>query len=94
MDFSFIYDEIRQLYKPYGRESIDPVVLIKINKYTDEVIEKSARYYENELQKEISLDREAHGKKPLKESEKNCVIQCFSLIRRGDVYEEGENQDC
>ncbi|MDE6921612.1 MAG: transposase [Lachnospiraceae bacterium] len=30
MDFSFIYDEVRDLYKPYGRESIDPVVLIKI----------------------------------------------------------------
>ena len=30
MDFSFIYDEVKDLYKPYGRESIDPVVLIKI----------------------------------------------------------------
>lgn len=30
MDFSFIYDKVRDLYKPYGRESIDPVVLIKI----------------------------------------------------------------
>lgn len=29
MDFSFIYDEVRDLYKPYGRESMDPVVLIK-----------------------------------------------------------------
>lgn len=34
------------------------------------MIEKSARYYEDELQREISTDREAHGKKPLKESEK------------------------
>lgn len=166
MDFSFIYDEVRDLYKPYGRESIDPVVLIKItfiqyifgirsmrktieeievnfayrwflgygmheqiphfstfgknysrrfegtrlfehifqrilkeacdcgfvdeekffidgthikanannHKYTDEAIEKSARYYEDELQKEITLDREAHGKKPLKESEKKPEI--------------------
>lgn len=30
MDFSFIYDLVRDLYKPYGRESIDPVVLVKI----------------------------------------------------------------
>ena len=30
IDLSFIYDEVRDLYKPYGRESIDPVVLIKI----------------------------------------------------------------
>lgn len=30
IDLSFIYDEVKDLYKPYGRESIDPVVLIKI----------------------------------------------------------------
>lgn len=30
LDMSFIYDEVRDLYKPYGRESIDPIVLIKI----------------------------------------------------------------
>ena len=162
IDFSFVYELVEDLYKPYGRESIDPVVLIKItfiqyifgipsmrktieeievnfayrwflgyglyekiphfstfgknytrrfadsdifeqifkrilleaqkcgfiddeklfidgshikasannHKYTDEVIEKSARVYEAELQEEISRDREAHGKKPLKEKEK------------------------
>lgn len=30
LDFSFIYEVVKDLYKPYGRESIDPVVLIKI----------------------------------------------------------------
>ncbi|CAG9701637.1 hypothetical protein CNEO_10162 [Clostridium neonatale] len=30
IDFSFIYHEVKDLYKPYGSESIDPVVLIKI----------------------------------------------------------------
>lgn len=162
LDLSFIYEEVKDLYKPYGRESIDPVVLIKIvmiqylfgirsmrqtikdievnfayrwylgygmhegiphfstfgknysrrfqdtdlfenifkrillevekygfiqdenifidgthikananhHKYRDEVIEASARYYEEALQEEISADRERHGKKPLKESEK------------------------
>ena len=30
IDLSFIYDEVKDLYKPYGRESIDPVVLMKI----------------------------------------------------------------
>ena len=30
INLDFIYDEVRDLYKPYGRESIDPVVLIKI----------------------------------------------------------------
>ena len=29
IDFSFIYDEVRDLYSLYGRPSIDPVVLIK-----------------------------------------------------------------
>lgn len=30
LDFSFIYDVVKDLYKPYVRESIDPVVLVKI----------------------------------------------------------------
>ena len=30
IDLSFIYDKVKDLYKPGGRESIDPVVLIKI----------------------------------------------------------------
>lgn len=162
MDFSFIYDKVQDLYKPYGRESIDPVVLIKIpliqylfgipsmrrtieeievhfayrwflgyginekiphfstfgknyvrrfqdstifedifkeilteaekcgfidkeklfidgshikanannHKYTDAIVEKTVRAYEEELQDEIKSDREKHGKKPLKETEK------------------------
>lgn len=30
IDLSFIYDKVKDLYKPGGCESIDPVVLIKI----------------------------------------------------------------
>ena len=30
IDLSFIYDEVKGLYSDFGRESIDPVVLIKI----------------------------------------------------------------
>lgn len=30
LDFHFIYDVVKDLYKPFGRESIDPVVLVKI----------------------------------------------------------------
>lgn len=30
INLDFIYDEVKDLYKPYGCESIDPVVLIKI----------------------------------------------------------------
>lgn len=162
IDFSFIYEIVKDLYKPYGRESIDPVVLVKItfiqyvfgipsmrktieeievnfayrwflgyginesiphfstfgknyvrrfkdsdtfeqifkhilaeayqcgfikdeqifidgshikanansHKYQDREIEKAARVYEEELQEEIEKDRNIHGKKPLKESEK------------------------
>lgn len=30
IDLSFIYDKVKDLYSPYGTESIDPVVLFKI----------------------------------------------------------------
>ena len=32
IDFSFIYDKVKDLYSPLGAPSIDPVVLIKIMK--------------------------------------------------------------
>lgn len=162
IDMSFIYEEVKDLYSDFGRESIDPVVLIKIamiqyifgipsmrktireievnfayrwylgygmhekiphfstfgknysrrfkdtdlfekifskilsevaangfldteslfidgthikasansHKYQNEVIRKEARSYEKELQEEIKRDRQEHGKKPLKEKEK------------------------
>ena len=161
IDFSFIYGLVKDMYSPFGRESIDPVVLIKIpllqylfgirsmrrtiaeievnvayrwflgygmyekiphfstfgkdhvrrfkgtdlfeqifkrilseayacgfideeklfidgthvkasansHRHRDREIEKAARAYEEELQEEIAKDREAHGKKPLKEKE-------------------------
>lgn len=45
------------------------------HKYKKEVVEKSAKYYEEELQKEIAKDRETHGKKPLKQSEEELKIK-------------------
>ncbi len=36
-------------------------------KYVDEVVEEQALWYEQQLMDEIQKDREAHGKKPLKE---------------------------
>jgi transposase len=39
------------------------------HKHRREIVEKSARYYEEELKKEIDSDRQAHGKKPLKEAD-------------------------
>lgn len=35
------------------------------------VAHEQALWYEEELQKEITKDREAHGKKPLKEKDRN-----------------------
>lgn len=35
------------------------------------IAHEEARYYEEQLQKEIDADREAHGKKPLKDKDKN-----------------------
>ena len=159
IDLSFIYPLVKDLYSPFGAESIDPVVLIKLNiiqytfgirsmrqtikeievntayrwyigyglteriphfstfsknyarrfegtdlferifmavvdeiikhgfiddenafidgshikanannhKYQKAMVEKSTRFYEEELQKEIAKDRMEHGKKPLKE---------------------------
>ncbi len=38
------------------------------HRYEKKMVEKAARYYEEELRNEINADREAHEKKPLKES--------------------------
>ena len=38
-------------------------------KYVDEIVEEEAKWYEKELREEIDRDREAHGKKPLKDTE-------------------------
>lgn len=38
-------------------------------KYTKEEVNATARYYQNELDEEISKDRELHGKKPLSDKD-------------------------
>ena len=30
IDFSFIYDKVKELYSPVGRRSVDPVLLVKM----------------------------------------------------------------
>ena len=40
------------------------------------VAHEQALWYEEELQKEITKDRETHGKKPLKEKDKNAPPSC------------------
>jgi transposase len=187
IDLSFIYELVKELYSPYGAESIDPVVLIKLNilqyvfgirsmrqtikeievnnayrwyigyglseklphfstfskNYTrrfegtdlfeqifkkvieeiikhgfiDEesvfidgthikanannnkkrkvIVEKSVRFYEEELQKEISKDREKHGKKPLKEEkaepETKEITQSTTDPESG-IFRKGEHK--
>ena len=39
------------------------------HKYTNEIVKIEAKHYQDELQKEIEKDREAHGKKPFKQKE-------------------------
>lgn len=187
IDLTFIYDEVRELYKPYGRESIDPVVLIKItliqyifgirsmrqtikdievnfayrwyigygmheeiphfstfgknytrrfkdtdlferifnhvlaevdkhgfiddenifidgthikanannHRYKNEVIQQSARYYEDILQAEITNDREAHGKKPLKIKEAEPAsknIKTSTTDPESGLFHKGEHK--
>ena len=186
IDLSFIYDKVKHLYKPGGRESIDPVVLIKIvmiqyifgirsmrqtikeievnlayrwylgynmtepiphfstfgknysrrfegtdlfeaifktivneiikcgfidtenifidgthikacahnKKAKTQVVEESVRFYEEALQKEITKDREAHGKKPLKGRE-NTEIKSIKVSTTDPdcgVFHKGEHK--
>ena len=171
IDLSFIYDIVKDLYSPIGREGIDPVVLIKIviiqyvfaipsmrktiknievnfayrwylgygmweevphfstfgknytrrfdgtglfeaifarilqeiaacgfldtenlfldgthikasanpHKYRNETLQKEARCYEEELQKEIESDRTAHGRKNLSGTLKYFTFQFFQF---------------
>lgn len=186
INLDFIYDEVRDLYKPYGRESIDPVVLIKIimiqyifgirsmrqtlqeievnnayrwylgygiyeelphfstfsknysrrfkdtdlfenifarvlsevnkygfiddenifidgthikanantHKYKNEVVEESVRVYEEALQAEITRDREAHNKKPLKENEKEVKknVKVSTTDPESGLFHKGEHK--
>lgn len=38
-------------------------------KYSKEIVEATAKYYQDELDEEISADRKSHGKKPLQAKE-------------------------
>jgi len=66
------------------------------NKYRKEIVEKSAKYYEDELNKEINADREAHGKKPLKEAEnpepENKEIKASTTDPDCGVFHKGEHK--
>lgn len=45
------------------------------------VAHEQALWYEEELQKEITKDREAHGKKPLKEKDRNDPPPAAEAVR-------------
>lgn len=50
------------------------------HKYRNEVLQKEVQVYEKELQEKIEKDRSAHGKKPLKESQKGFCIYSEYLL--------------
>ena len=54
-------------------------------KYHDEIVEEQALWYENELKAEIQADREAHGKRPLKD--------LIVVNDEDDTPEEDDNDD-
>ena len=187
INLDFIYDEVRDLYKPFGRESIDPIVLIKIimiqyifgirsmrqtlkeievnmayrwylgygmyeelphfstfsknysrrfkdtnlfenifarilieinkygfiddenifidgthikanantHKYKNDVVEESVKVYEEALQAEITKDRAAHNKKPLKEKAQKDVkknIKISTTDPESGYFHKGEHK--
>lgn len=187
IDLSFIYELVKDLYSPYGKESIDPIVLIKLNiiqymfgirsmrqtikevevntayrwyigygllekiphfstfsknytrrfegtdlfeqiftriiseiikygfidvenvfidgshikananthKSQKAMVEKSAKFYETELQREITKDREEHGKKPLKENNSEAEqkeIKQSTTDPDSGVFHKGEHK--
>lgn len=65
------------------------------HKYQKAMVEKSTKFYEAELQKEIAKDREEHGKKPLKEDdsepEKKEIKQSTTDPNSG-VFHKGEHK--
>ncbi len=51
-------------------------------KYTDELAEEQSLWYEKELRAEIDRDREAQGKKPLKDKESSVRQFLFHKTKR------------
>lgn len=103
IDLSFIYELVKDLYSPRGKESIDPVVLIKLNiiQYTfgirsmRQTLKKSVRHYEEELQIEITKDREKHNKNAFKKNKQNSIekgIKTSTTDKECGVFHKGEHK--
>lgn len=62
------------------------------------VAHEQALWYEEELNKEIAKDREAHGKKPLKDKDKNEPPSSdggsSSEVEKTEISEDGKTQKC
>lgn len=58
------------------------------------MVEQSVKFYEEELQAEIARDREAHGKKPLKEKEtsETTTIKVSKTDPECGVFHKGEHK--
>ncbi len=57
-------------------------------KFSKEAVEKEALFYEEKLDKEIGIDREKHGKKPLKEKDDDNNNNDNGGLSAGEVKEE------
>jgi transposase len=68
------------------------------HKYQNAIVEKSAKFYSDELQKEIAKDREQHGKKPLKDNDDNDNTHETKQIKQSTtdpesgVFHKGEHK--
>lgn len=69
------------------------------NKATNEMVERQAKQYQQQLNEEINKDREAHGKKPLKNEEppdppemKN--IKQSKTYPESGLFHKGEHEKC
>ena len=62
-------------------------------KYRDEIAKEQALWYAEELAKEIQKDREAHGKKPLKDLTEANDEETDEAIEEEPEIEESEDED-
>lgn len=65
------------------------------HRYQKEKVTEAARYYEDELRKEIAKDRETHGLKPLKESKKEPKVKEIKVSTTdpdSGVFHKGEHK--
>ena len=70
-------------------------------KATNEIVEKQAKQYQQQLDEEIAKDREAHGKKPLKDDDDDTLkpketknIKQSTTDPESGLFHKGEHEKC